>query len=51
MLQGVKLSTQSHTTTMLDKGIALQHFVPPNPWKHFRIKRGSSMQHENNFKN
>jgi hypothetical protein len=39
MLQGIKLSTQSDTTTMRDKGITLQHSVPPIPWKHSRIKR------------
>jgi hypothetical protein len=51
LLQVIKLSTQSDTTTMLEKGVTLRHFVPPNLWKHLRIKRGSSMQHENNFKN
>jgi len=33
MLQGIKLSTQSDTTTMLDKGITLRHSVPPTHGK------------------
>jgi len=45
MLQGIKLSTQSDTITMLDKGITLQHSVSHNPWQHSHMKRESSMQH------
>jgi hypothetical protein len=37
MLQGIQLSTQSDTTTILDKGITLRHSVPPNPWQNSRI--------------
>ena len=50
MLNGIKLSTQSDTTAMLDTGTTLRYFFQPNPWKHIGIKRGSSMQHSNIFK-
>lgn len=44
MVKGIKLNTQSDTTTIVDT-------LPRSTHGNIRIKRGSSTQHSNIFKN